>query len=911
MKPIKKIANFFFLMLFCVGIPLGGYAQTTVNSLAQLLPYLDDNGVNIVMTPGTYSITEADIDNGLYGTVHPLFTDNTMLLHFSGSNSTYDFTGVKINIDTKVFTKFGSNHVNEIHVTGSNVVIKNLTMEDIGWTKPNKTALGIALDGIGNRLEGIHMTVRGSYPYGYGDMFGKGSGAVIGHNKHAAILVRGENNHVKNCTIMHHAYGHGIFVQGGINTTVEGCYLEGELRTTDDVLAEAGTGSPADLVNFMTVYGYTVPAGWMFSKQEDGIRAYNDGPHWQTGVTTSTSNMNVIDCTVKRMRSGVVIGFANNTKYVNNCTTIECETQYSVGSGATVVNSRGDTKYGPLYVDEYDSDKNNTVDLTVLSNEGAYGNNMLAYIGGEGHTLNFRNTQSYANDQMDIVLSGDRRGLRFGSTNPTGFSSSNVKLNNYTSNPILSGVKSTNNTIKSCGTVTNTGSNNTISSLSCTASSLYFEAENYTAMNGVQVETTADVNGVQNVKNIEAGDWMEYAINVPSTGVYSFNYRVASQSGGGVVLIQSQGNTLATATINATGGVQTWTTLSTSISLTAGLQTIRLYAQAGGWNINWFDLNLQGTANVPVQWVSIAPYKMQLNVGATQQLTTQVYPANATNTNVIYVSADPSIATVSASGLVTAKKLGTTFINCYSVDGNLMDTSYVTTTYSTENNLALSSNGGVASQSTTAYGGVAERANDGNTNGDFSKNSVTHTEHGTNGSNTLKWWKVDLGANKTIWDIVVYNRTGSNYGDRLNNFTVEVLNANGEVTFSRLITTPPSPSIVISTGDVVGKVVRVSKTSDYGLTLAEVEVYGTSTLGIEDKNVSQVKLYPNPVNDSFVVLEQAGAVMEIYTVLGELVLQKNIDSDECVIDSSRFANGVYFIKIKKEDKIYDAKILKR
>ncbi len=883
----------------------------TVNSMAELLSYLDDSGVNIVMTPGTYSITAADIDNGLYGTVHPVFTDNTMLLHFSGSNSTYDFTGVKLNIDTAVFSKFGSNHVNEVHVTGSNVVIKNLTMEDIGWNKPSKTALGIALDGIGNRLEGIHMTVRGSFPYGYGDMFGKGAGSVIGHNKHAAILVRGENNYVKNCTIMHHAYGHGIFVQGGINTTIEGCYLEGELRTTDDVLAEAGTGSPADGVNFMTVYGYKVPAGWMFSKQEDGIRAYNDGPHWQTGVTTSTSNMNVIDCTVKRMRSGVVIGFANDTKYVDNCTTIECETQYSVGSGATIVNSRGDTKYGPLYVDEYDTDKNNTVDLTVLSNEGAYGNDMLAYFGGQGHKVTFRNTQSYSDKQMDIVLSGDRRGLRFGSTNPTGFNSSGVVLNNYTLNPVISDFLSSNNTINSCGLVTDTGSNNTIIQPSCSASTLYYEAEAYATMNGTETETTTDVNGNLNVKSIDTGDWIEYTINVPSTGLYTVNYRVASAVSDGVILLQSNGNTLATTNISATGGLQTWTTLSSSVSLTAGLQNIRLYAQSGGWNINWFDLIQQGTDHVPVGWVAIAPYQLALNVGQTQQLTTTVYPANATNKNVTYVCDNPTIASVDATGLVTAKKLGNTFVNIYSEDGNLMDTSHITVSYAVSNNLALAANGGVASQSTTAYDAPASRANDGNTNGNFASGSVSHTENGAAGSNTLKWWQVDLGSDKTIMDIVIHNRTGSNYGVRLNNFTVEILNNNGQVTFSQTFISHPNPSLIINTGDVVGRIVKISKISDNGIALAEVEVFGTANLGLKEELVNKPIIYPNPVRDVFNIMNSSETIVEIYDVSGKMVLKRTVEKNSQQVDISNFRSGIYFVKLYNEGSSFYQKIIKK
>lgn len=904
----NKTYKIVFLFITFLSVQIGSFAQT-VSSMAELMPYLSASNVNIVMAPGTYSITAADVDNGLYGTINPYFDYVTMLLPFSGSNSTYDFTGVKINIDTEVFKKFGSNEVNEIHVIGSNVLIKNLTMEDVGWAVPNKTALGISLDGIGNTLDGVNMTVRGSSPYGYGDMFGKGAGPVIGHHKHAAILIRGESNTLKNCTIMHHSYGHGIFAQGAVNAVVDGCYLEGELRTTDDVLAEAGTGSPADLVNFMTVWGYTVPAGWMFSKQEDGIRAYDTGLHWQTGVDTKTVNMTVKNCTVKRMRSGVVIGFADGTKTVDNCTTIECETQYSVGSGATVSNSRGDTKYGPLYVNEYVTEKNNVVDLTVLNNSGAYGNDMLAYIGGSGHTLTFNNTKSFSDVKMDIVLSGDRRGMRFGSTNPTGFTASTVKLNNYTSNPVISGTLSSNNTIQSCGTVTNTGTNNTISPPSCNASSLYYEAEDYTAMSGVAKETTSDVSGNQNVNMLDNGDWMDYSINVPASGMYTINYRVASDLGG-VVLFQSNGSTVATTTIPVSGGLQTWSTVSAAVALTAGVQTVRLYAQTGGWNINWFSLEAVGTAYVPVTWVSIAPYNLALNVGQTQALTTQVYPANATNKNVTYVSDNPAIASVDATGLVTAHKLGTTLISIYTEDGNLMDTSYITVSYSVENNLALKVNGGVATQSSTDYGGLPERAIDGNTDGNFANNSVSSTANGTNGSNTLKWWQVDLGENKTILDLVIFNRTGSSYGTRLNNFTVEVKDADGKITFSQLFTTSPSPSTSINLNGVTGKVVKISKTSDYGLTLAEVQVFGSKYLGVDKKELNNFTIYPNPVKDSFIIKNCSNSKIEIYSVTGQLLLKNKIDLEEQSIDISSFNKGVYLVKIQKEGKLITEKIIK-
>lgn len=75
---------------------------------------------------------------------------------------------------------------------------------------------------------------------------------------------------------------------------------------------------------------------------------------------------------------------------------------------------------------------------------------------------------------------------------------------------------------------------------------------------------------------------------------------------------------------------------------------------------------------------------------------------------------------------------------------------------------------GTASQSSTAYGGVASRAADGNTNGAFYSNSVTHT-----GLDVNAWWQLDLGASKDVSRIEVWNRTDLN-PERLTDYWVFV-----------------------------------------------------------------------------------------------------------------------------------------
>ncbi|HEX3658253.1 MAG TPA: PVC-type heme-binding CxxCH protein [Pirellulales bacterium] len=83
--------------------------------------------------------------------------------------------------------------------------------------------------------------------------------------------------------------------------------------------------------------------------------------------------------------------------------------------------------------------------------------------------------------------------------------------------------------------------------------------------------------------------------------------------------------------------------------------------------------------------------------------------------------------------------------------------------------------GGKATQSTTAGGGDAAKAIDGNTSGSFGKGGQTHTQE----NGPKPWWQVDLGADYPIDSIVIYNRTDGKLGKRLDRFTLRVLDSRG------------------------------------------------------------------------------------------------------------------------------------
>ena len=121
------------------------------------------------------------------------------------------------------------------------------------------------------------------------------------------------------------------------------------------------------------------------------------------------------------------------------------------------------------------------------------------------------------------------------------------------------------------------------------------QAEAFSQMSGIQTENTGDAGGGTNVGWIDAGDWFSYQnspVNIPVTGTYRIEYRVASLNGGGGLRLEEAGGSPVYGQIAVpwTGGWQTWTTLSQTVTLSAGTHRFGINAMSGGWNLNWFRI---------------------------------------------------------------------------------------------------------------------------------------------------------------------------------------------------------------------------------------------------------------------------------------------------------------------------------
>ena len=116
------------------------------------------------------------------------------------------------------------------------------------------------------------------------------------------------------------------------------------------------------------------------------------------------------------------------------------------------------------------------------------------------------------------------------------------------------------------------------------------EAETFTRNLGFQLESTTDVGGGLNTGFADPGDFLEYDVTIADAGTYTIDYRVASLPGSQGFTVSIDGEVIDTVVVNETGGWQSWVTISQTIELPAGEQTLRIDSVGREWNMNWFDL---------------------------------------------------------------------------------------------------------------------------------------------------------------------------------------------------------------------------------------------------------------------------------------------------------------------------------
>lgn len=183
------------------------------------------------------------------------------------------------------------------------------------------------------------------------------------------------------------------------------------------------------------------------------------------------------------------------------------------------------------------------------------------------------------------------------------------------------------------------------------------EAEQFGNSNSCCTEATADAGGGLDVSYIGTGTWFEYDINVPDSNNYRIQFRVAANTASSLnILLDSV--TLQTVTLPASGGWQTWETVtSLPIKLGPGNKTIRIQANKDGWNFNW--LRFLRADSIALARLDVTPAMVNLHTGDVQQF-------NATgrgqDSSVFMVAPTWSVsgtgASISNKGLFTSTATG-------------------------------------------------------------------------------------------------------------------------------------------------------------------------------------------------------------------------------------------------------------
>jgi len=113
---------------------------------------------------------------------------------------------------------------------------------------------------------------------------------------------------------------------------------------------------------------------------------------------------------------------------------------------------------------------------------------------------------------------------------------------------------------------------------------------------GVDLETTADTQdtsatgGAYDIGWTTAGQWFNYTVNVATAGTYSVAFRLSSPYGitDALHIANSSGTNLSGAVaVPNTGGYETWTTVTASITLPAGQQTLTVDQDSNGFNFHY------------------------------------------------------------------------------------------------------------------------------------------------------------------------------------------------------------------------------------------------------------------------------------------------------------------------------------
>jgi endoglucanase len=391
------------------------------------------------------------------------------------------------------------------------------------------------------------------------------------------------------------------------------------------------------------------------------------------------------------------------------------------------------------------------------------------------------------------------------------------------------------------------------------------QAESFYVNNGLSLENSSDVGGGQNIAYTDAGDHLDYLVNINQAGNYRIEYRSAGQSATGQVklqLINSTTQDIHTVSLSPTGAWQTWATTATQSQLPAGRYYLRIVVTAPGFNLNWVKFSFQAQDDD--------------NDGIAN--TDDICPDTPANTVV-------------------------DFTGCplFTLPGNNFAVQVTSETCRTSNN------GTVTIAATANHNYVATLTGTSSQNANFTTGTTFNNLQA--GSYQLCFTLPEAPAYQQCFDLVITEPEDLAVLSRIMapQYQVELDLYGGEnytIKVNNTIYTTNQNSITLNLNPGENNI-EVKADSDCQGVYRE-------RIMLDDKAV----VYPNPVNGDMVYVSmpatQQKVFIEVYNLLGARAIVKEFNAQDTVfaINTSELASGVYVMKIVSGSYSFNTKIVK-
>lgn len=459
----------------------------------------------------------------------------------------------------------------------------------------------------------------------------------------------------------------------------------------------------------------------------------------------------------------------------------------------------------------------------------------------------------------------------------------------------------------------------------------YHDISNGNSGNSYRTTENVDIQvsgeGGFNVGWTSTGEWLEYTVDVANAGDYTLEARVASINSNGKIRVEFNGvDKTGQWNIPNTGNWQTYTTISKTVNLTAGIQVMRIFLIQGGENLEWMKFTSIGSAPV-VSFIkptlqqfdqgvdlvveagatddgSIANIKLYLDNVLVRQESFAPYEWGHTPTN------DPVLKNM-AAGTYVLKTVAED-------DGGLTGEVSMTITVNTPQvieNLAL--NQSVTASSTPEPANAGPNAVDGNTGTRWSASGFP------------QWLEVDLGAVKSISSTELVC-----FADRAYQYIVEAKTTAGGA-YTQLVnrsanTTPGTVTspITDSFSAVNARYVRITVSGASGYTgswvsLMEFRVFGVNAAGARlsddsnpfDNSSAEMSIYPNPVTSGvahIVFKKKVNVDLQLLNITGHVMFSKQYtDIYRTSLNLKDYPSGSYLVRVKTGDGTLIRKVMLR